>query len=282
MSKTVDEKVVEMRFDNAQFERNVTTSMGTLDKLKKALNFKDSSKSLETVSAAAKKVDMSGLYNGVETVRMKFSALEVMAVTALANITNSAVNAGKRMISALTIQPVKDGFAEYETQMNAVQTILANTQKEGTNVKMVNAALDDLNHYADKTIYNFTEMTRNIGTFTAAGVKLGTSVSSIKGIANLAAVSGSTSQQASTAMYQLSQAIAAGTVKLMDWNSVVNAGMGGQVFQDALIRTSEHLQTGAKAAIAAKGSFRESLQTGWLTTEVLTQTLDQFSTAADT
>ena len=282
MSKTVDEKVVEMRFDNAQFERNVTTSMGTLDKLKKALNFKDSSKSLETVSAAAKKVDMSGLYNGVETVRMKFSALEVMAVTALANITNSAVNAGKRMISALTTQPVKDGFAEYETQMNAVQTILANTQKEGTNVKMVNAALDDLNHYADKTIYNFTEMTRNIGTFTAAGVKLGTSVSSIKGIANLAAVSGSTSQQASTAMYQLSQAIAAGTVKLMDWNSVVNAGMGGQVFQDALIRTSEHLQTGAKAAIAAKGSFRESLQTGWLTTEVLTQTLDQFSTAADT
>ena len=282
MSKTVDEKVVEMRFDNAQFERNVTTSMGTLDKLKKALNFKDSSKSLETVSAAAKKVDMSGLYNGVETVRMKFSALEVMAVTALANITNSAVNAGKRMISALTIQPVKDGFAEYETQMNAVQTILANTQKEGTNVKMVNAALDDLNHYADKTIYNFTEMTRNIGTFTAAGVKLGTSVSSIKGIANLAAVSGSTSQQASTAMYQLSQAIAAGTVKLMDWNSVVSAGMGGQVFQDALIRTSEHLQTGAKAAIAAKGSFRESLQTGWLTTEVLTQTLDQFSTAADT
>jgi tape measure domain-containing protein len=282
MSKTVDEKVVEMRFDNAQFERNVTTSMGTLDKLKKALNFKDSSKSLETVSAAAKKVDMSGLYNGVETVRMKFSALEVMAVTALANITNSAVNAGKRMISALTIQPVKDGFAEYETQMNAVQTILANTQKEGTNVKMVNAALDDLNHYADKTIYNFTEMTRNIGTFTAAGVKLGTSVSSIKGIANLAAVSGSNSQQASTAMYQLSQAIAAGTVKLMDWNSVVNAGMGGQVFQDALIRTSEHLQTGAKAAIAAKGTFRESLQTGWLTTEVLTQTLDQFSTAADT
>ena len=125
-------------------------------------------------------------------------------------------------------------------------------------------------------------MTRNIGTFTAAGVKLDTSVSSIKGIANLAAVSGSTSQQASTAMYQLSQAIASGTVKLMDWNSVVNAGMGGQVFQDALIRTSEHLKTGAKAAIDAKGSFRESLQTGWLTTEVLTQTLDQFSTAADT
>lgn len=282
MSKIVDDRVVEMRFDNAQFERNVQTSISTLDKLKQSLKLTDASKGLEGISNAAKRVDMSPMATGVETVKMKFSALEVMAVTALANITNSAVNASKRMISAITTRPIKDGFAEYETQMNAVQTILANTQKEGTNVKIVNSALDELNHYADKTIYNFTEMTRNIGTFTAAGVKLDTSVSSIKGIANLAAVSGSTSQQASTAMYQLSQAIASGTVKLMDWNSVVNAGMGGQVFQDALIRTSEHLKTGAKAAIDANGSFRESLQTGWLTTEVLTQTLDQFSTAADT
>lgn len=282
MSKTVDERVVEMRFDNAKFEQNVHTSMSTLDKLKQKLNLSGSAKGLKEIDAAAKKVDMSGLNKGVETVTAKFSALQVMGVTALANITNSAVNSGKKIVAALTINPVTDGFREYETQMNAVQTILANTQKEGTNVKIVNKALDELNEYADKTIYNFTEMTRNIGTFTAAGVKLDTSVSAIKGIANLAAVSGSNSQQASTAMYQLSQAIASGTVKLMDWNSVVNAGMGGQVFQDALVRTSEHLQTGAKAAIAAEGSFRESLTTGWLTTEVLTQTLDQFATAADT
>ncbi len=282
MSNTIDERVVEMRFDNAQFERNVQTSMSTLDKLKQKLNLSGASKGLEDVGSAAKKVDLSGLGSGIETVSAKFSALQVMGVTALANITNSAVNAGKKIVSALTIDPVKSGFQEYETQMNAVQTILANTQKEGTNVKIVNKALDELNEYADKTIYNFTEMTRNIGTFTAAGVKLDASVSAIKGIANLAAVSGSTSQQASTAMYQLSQAISSGTVRLMDWNSVVNAGMGGQVFQDALIRTSEHLQTGAKAAVAAEGSFRESLKTGWLTTEVLTQTLDQFATAADT
>ena len=282
MSRTIDEKIVSMQFDNKQFESNVKTSLSTLDKLKQSLKLDGASKGLENVSSAAKSFDMSPMGNGIEMVQAKFSALEVMAVTALANITNSVVNAGKKLVSAITIEPIKSGFQEYETQMNAVQTILANTQKEGTNVKIVNAALDDLNHYADKTIYNFTEMTRNIGTFTAAGVKLDTSVSAIKGIANLAAVSGSSSQQASTAMYQLSQAIASGTVKLMDWNSVVNAGMGGQVFQDALIRTSEHLKTGANAAIKAKGSFRESLQEGWLTTEVLTQTLDQFATAADT
>lgn len=282
MSAVVDERVVEMRFNNKDFEQNVKTSMSTLDKLKQKLNLKGTSKGFEELGAVSKKVDMNALGKSVDVVSAKFSALQVMGVTALANITNSAVNSAKAMISAITIDPVRDGLTEYETQMNAIQTILANTQKEGTDVERVNAALRELNTYADKTIYNFTEMTRNIGTFTAAGVKLDDSVSAIKGIANLAAVSGSNSQQASTAMYQLSQALASGTVKLMDWNSVVNAGMGGQVFQDALTRTSEHLQTGAKAAIEANGSFRESLSTGWLTTEVLTQTLDQFATAAET
>ncbi len=281
MSREIDERVVEMRFDNRQFEKNAKTSIDTIGKLSGSIEgLNKSARGFSEVDKAAKRVDFSVLSNGAEAVRAKFSALEVMGVTALANITNSAVNAGKRVAAAFTIEPMKTGFQEYETQINAVQTIMANTQHEGTTLKQVNSALDELNHYADKTIYNFTEMTRNIGTFTAAGVKLDTSVQSIKGIANLAAVSGSTSTQASTAMYQLSQALAAGKVTLMDWNSVVNAGMGGKVFQDALTRTSELLGTGAKAAIDTYGSFRESLSRGeWLTTEVLTETLKQFAGA---
>ena len=280
MSKQVDERVVSMQFDNKQFESNVSTTMSTLDKLKAKLRLDGASKGLENVGSAAKKVDVSPIGQGVEAVRAKFSALEVMGVTALANITNSAVNAGKRIASALTIDPIKSGFQEYETQMNSTQTILANTQSKGSTLDDVNKALDTLNAYADKTIYNFTEMTRNIGTFTAAGVDLQTSVDSIQGIANLAAVSGSTSQQASTAMYQLSQALAAGRVSLMDWNSVVNAGMGGEIFQKALLRTSELLKTGGEEAVKTYGSFRESLTSGkWLTTEVLTETLKQLSGA---
>lgn len=279
MSKTVDERVVEMRFDNSQFEKNVSTTMSTLDKFKQKLNFRGVSKGFEEVGSAAQKVDMRGLGAGVDSVSAKFSALQIMGTTALVNITNSAVNAGKRMVNALTLEPVMSGFQEYETQMNAVQTILANTQSKGSTLDDVNKALDELNHYADLTIYNFTEMTRNIGTFTAAGIDLETSVSAIQGIANLAAVSGSTSQQASVAMYQLSQALAAGTVKLMDWNSVVNAGMGGEIFQNALKKTSELLGTGAEAAIKAEGSFRESLSKGWLTSQVLTETLKKFTTS---
>lgn len=280
MSTTIDNQVVQMQFDNRQFERNVQTSLGTLDKLKQSLNFSGTAKGLEGINTAVSKIDMNSLGNGVEAVRVKFSALQVMAVTALSNITNSAVNAGKRITSALTIEPIKMGFQEYETQLNAVQTILANTQSKGSTLEDVNGALDELNKYADQTIYNFTEMTRNIGTFTAAGVDLDKSVTSIKGIANLAAVSGSTSQQASTAMYQLSQALAAGKVSLMDWNSVVNAGMGGQVFQDALKRTATQMGTNVDALIKKYGSFRESLTQGeWLTAEVLTETLTQLSGA---
>lgn len=280
MSTTIDSRVVEMRFDNKQFESNVQTSLSTLDKLKSSLNMNGATKGFEQIDNAAKKVNMSGLGNAVESVRLKFSALEVMAVTALSNITTQALNTASRIAKEFTIDPIMQGFSEYETQIGAVQTILANTSHQGTNLQQVNRALDELNTYADKTIYNFTEMTRNIGTFTAAGVDLQTSVDSIKGIANLAAVSGSTSQQASTAMYQLSQALAAGKVSLMDWNSVVNAGMGGKVFQDALVRTSELLGTGAQAAIDTYGSFRESLTKGeWLTTEVLTETLKQFAGA---
>lgn len=282
MSNEVDSRVVEMRFDNQQFERNVGQSLSTLDKLKAALRLDGVSKGLDDVNASAKKLDFRETVQGIDNVVKKFTTMELVGGVTIANLTNEAVNSAKNLAKALTFDPVKSGLQEYETQINAVQTILANTSHAGTTIDDVNAALDELNQYADMTIYNFTEMTKNIGTFTAAGIDLETSTNAIKGIANLAAVSGSTSQQASTAMYQLSQALAAGSVKLQDWNSVVNAGMGGKVFQDALIRTSELMGTGAKNAIEAAGSFRESLTKGqWITKEVLTETLKQFAGAYD-
>lgn len=278
MSTVIDERVVSMQFDNKQFEKNVATSMSTLDKLKQKLHFKGATKGLEEVQAATKKVDFkdmeiaatkSGLH--VTDVWQKFkNFLED-------EIANSLKNTAIRITKAFTIDPIKTGLNEYETQLNAVQTILANTSHKGTTLDQVNAALDELNTYADKTIYNFTEMTRNIGTFTAAGIDLETSVSAIQGIANLAAVSGSTSQQASTAMYQLSQALASGKVRLMDWNSVVNAGMGGEVFQNALKETAKAHGVAIDSIIEKQGSFRESLSEEWLTADILTETLAKFT-----
>lgn len=230
------------------------------------------------IQTAVDNINMSNITKQMDSVTAKIEPMQAALAGMFAGLGQKAMAYGMTTMQNFT-QGLKDGFAEYETQINSVQTILANTQSKGTNIEDVNKALAELNTYADQTIYNFSEMTRNIGTFTAAGVDLDTSVSAIKGIANLAAVSGSNSQQASTAMYQLSQALATGTVKLMDWNSVVNAGMGGEVFQDALIRTSERLGTGAKNYIEAEGSFRDSLQKGWLTADVLNETLKQMAGA---
>jgi tape measure domain-containing protein len=277
LSKTIDERVVGMQFDNKHFESNVQTSLGTIEKLKNSLNMKGASKGLEDVSSAASNVNMSGLGNAVETVKMKFSALQIMGITALTNITNSAVNAGKRIVSALTVDPIKSGLSEYETKINAIQTIMSNTASKGTTMEDVTRVIGELNTYADKTIYNFAEMTRNIGTFTAAGVGLEESATAIQGIANLAAASGSTSQQASTAMYQLSQALSSGSLKLMDWNSVVNAGMGGQKFQDALKATAREHGIAVDDMVKKHGSFRESLQEGWISADILNTTLRKFT-----
>lgn len=277
MSKNIDERIVEMRFDNKGFESGVKQTLESLRNLKKGLELEESGRGLKNLSREVQNFSFQKMADGVDALTKRFSVLGIMGITAIQNITNSAINAGKRIASALTIDPIKTGFQEYETQINATQTILANTQSKGTTIEDVKKALDELNLYADRTIYNFTEMTRNIGTFTAAGVELDTSVSAIKGIANLAAVSGSTSQQASTAMYQLSQALASGTVKLMDWNSVVNAGMGGQVFQDALKETARVHGINIDAMIEKEGSFRETLKDGWLSADVLTETLAKFT-----
>ena len=277
MSASIDQRIVSMKFDNQQFQNGVSDSLKSIDNLKKGLEFSGAGKGLDSIGESARRVNFDGLSNGLETVRLKFSALQIAAITALANITNSAINTGKQLISSLTTDPIRDGFREYETQMNAIQTILANTSTKGTTLDQVKKALAELNEYSDKTIYNFTEMTRNIGTFTAAGISLDKSTTAIKGIANLAAVSGSNSEQASTAMYQLSQALAAGKVGLQDWNSVVNAGMGGEVFKTALMDTARVHGVAIDKIIKDEGSFRESLQKGWITSEILTETLSKFT-----
>lgn len=221
-----------------------------------------------------------GLDKSVESVTAKFSALGVVGATALANITNRMVNLSTNVLKTLTLEPITTGFSEYETKVNSIATILANTADKGETLDTVTAALNELNKYSDDTIYNFAQMTDNIGKFTAAGVGLDDSVAAIKGMANLAALFGVDATKASGAMYQMSQALAAGKVQLMDWNSLQNAGMGGTKFQDALIRTSEVLGTGAKKMIDKYGSFRESLTKGeWLTSEVLLETFKQISGA---
>jgi tape measure domain-containing protein len=289
---TIDDKVVAMSFESSKFESGVNSAVTALDKLKASLKLPEAGKGLEDVGNAAKRLDLSHIGRGIDTLVQKLNYFSVAALAIFANVAMKAVQAGAQMIKALTIEPILGGYREYAINLNSIQTILSNTQAAGTTLKDVNAALKELNEYSDKTIYNFAEMARNIGTFTAAGVELQTATDAIKGIANLAALSGSNSQQAATAMYQLSQAISAGSVKLQDWNSVVNAGMGGTVFQRALAETAVAMGTLEEGALKLTGpmknvsihgqAFRASLAAKpgekiWLTSDVLTTTLKQFT-----
>lgn len=274
---SIDQRIVQMQFDNAKFEQGAKTTMSTLDKLKSALNFDKSAKSLQSLQATSSKINFSGLSSAVETIAGRFTNLGIVGVTALQNITNAAISTGTQMVKSLTLDPILSGFNEYETKMGSITTILTNTQSKGTTLDDVNRALDELNTYADQTIYNFAEMTSNIGRFTAAGVDLDTSVQDIKGIANLAAASGSSALQASTAMYQLSQAIASGTVRLQDWISVENAGMGGELFQKSLEETARNHGIAIDSLIEKYGSFRYTLQENWLTADLMSETLAKFT-----
>lgn len=269
---TIDERVVSLKMNNKQFLSAIKESASGMDKLKDSLKMEGAANGLKRMGEIAKNTTLGDLARSAVDAASNMSVMQGIGITALGGIGAAALSAGKSMLQSF-IQPAIDGFKEYETQINAVQTILANTSQNGTTLDQVNAALDELNSYADKTIYNFTEMTNSIGTFTVAGIGLEDATNAVKGFSNMAALSGANATQAAGATYQLAQAMSAGKVQLQDWMSLEHAGIGGKQFQDALIETSRIMETGADAAIAKYGSFRQSLQSGWLTSEVMLQTL---------
>ena len=285
MSKQIDERVVSMQFDNKNFEKNASTTMSTLEKLKQSLNFSGAAKGFEDMNAAVKKVDMGILVNGVDTVGLRFNALYTIADQTLRNITNKVEQTAIQTAKMFTIEPVSTGFNEYELKMDSIQTIMAST---GESLDTVNRYLEELNKYSDETIYSFSDMTQNIGKFTNAGVKLEDAVKAIKGISNEAAVSGANANEASRAMYNFSQALSAGYVKLIDWKSIENANMATVEFKNQLIATALELGTVTKASdgmyktlsgktFNATRNFNDDLQEQWMTTDVLVTTLSKYA-----
>lgn len=268
---------------NADVENRTSRTSDILSRLKgifqKADNhegFPNSIKSIDALNSKVSGFDASPLAAAFEkaasSVNNSMSIMNIAVGNALSGMVQKAMS-----FTGQFFRGPMDGLGEYKDKLGSIQTIMTNTEWEipdsSVRMRKVSGALQDLNDYADKTIYSFADMTRNIGTFTAAGVSLDKAGVAIKGISNLAAASGSNTQQASTAMYQLSQALAAGKVGLQDWNSVVNAGMGGKLFQDRLTQTAEKM---GHARDMTK-SFRDSLHDGWLTSEVLLETLKEFS-----
>lgn len=279
---TIEERIVSMKFNNSGFESGVRSTMGLLDRLKSALRLPGASTGIEEVNGAMGRFNISPIQNGLMGIQNQFSALQTIATGALLTIGNKVVELGTQLAGGLSMQPVMEGFQEYETKIGSIQTIYANThEKYGTSYDDITKALDELNTYADQTIYNFGDMTRNIGLFTNAGLELGPSVSMIKGFSNAAAASGTDAQRAAGAAYQLSQGLSQGRITLMDWNSLVNAGMGNAVMKQGLVDIAHAMGTLDRSVMstsqAIESDFRDSLKNGWLTSDVMSTYLQIMS-----
>ena len=286
MSQQIDNQIVKMQFDNASFEKNAQQSMSTLNKLKQALKFEKVN--LTPLQQAFNETEATATKAGfhIRDIWLKVGNIIEQEVA------QKVVDAGKKMLNALSFEGINDGFKEYELKMGSIQTIMAGT---GESLATVNHYLDELNTYSDKTIYSFADMTSNIGKFTNAGVKLKDAVAAIKGIANEAAVSGANANEASRAMYNFSQALSAGYVKLIDWKSIENANMATKEFKQTLIDVAQGIGTVVKVGddwqttttnmqgkisdlFNATKNFNDSLNHQWMTTDVLNAALKIYAT----
>ncbi|QJD49608.1 tail length tape measure protein [Gordonia phage Secretariat] len=272
----IDDLIVAMQFDNSKFEAAVKVSVATLTHLKSTLNFGTSPNGIDAAQKSIDGFQAGNMTSQIEGASAKFIALSTIAITALSRITDKVIDTGTSIAKMLTIDPVSDGFAEYELKMGSIQTILANTSKDYAThdaaLKDVTSSLDELNTYADLTIYNFGDMTKNIGLFTNAGIGVKDATAMIKGFSNEAAASGTTSQGAAGAAYQLSQALSAGVITLMDWKSLTNVGMGNANMKDGIIQIAEAMgafEGTAMTAEEAAKDFNGSLEKRWLSADVM-------------
>lgn len=273
---SIDNRVVNMEFNNGAFQKRASSTLDSLARLKGALNLSGAAKGFAEINAASARTDLSPLSRSIDNVSGKFIALSTVAITALSNITNKAVNAGIELGKALTVDAKTAGFDEYELKMGSIQTILANTSRHGTGLDVVNEELERLNEYADQTIYNFADMTKNASLFTNSGMRIEDATQVIKGFSNSAAASGTSAQGAAGAAYQLSQALSAGTVRLMDWRSLTNVGMGGKNMQEGLITLADSMgmfNESTTTAQAATDDFNGSLESQWLSADVMSSYL---------
>lgn len=275
---SIDERIVQMKFNNGQFEQGIKQTSSSLDSLKQKLRFDGVKSGLSELGSSMNSLSLSNLSSSVENVASKFNALNAIAFTTLANITNQAIAAGTQLIKSLTIDPISSGLKEYEMNLTGIQTILANTKSKGENLKTVGAALDELNVYSDKTIYNFGQMVQGIKTLTTSGADLTTSVNTVKGFANVAALAGVGAEQMSSALqFGLNQAITKGKMLAQDWMSLETAGIAGEGFKNAIMETARVNGVAVDSIISKAGSFRESLRDGWLTADILQQTLAKYT-----
>lgn len=273
MSREVDQRVVELQFNNANFEKNTKKSMDSIDRMMEKLQFKGAEKGFEKLDAAAEKVDFATMNRSLDTLQQKFSALDIMAATVLVNITSKAMNAGERLVKSLSLDQITSGWNKYAEKTSNVQTIMNAT---GKSIDQVNGYLNKLMWYSDETSYSFSEMTSALSQMTAAGGNIDKMIPMIMGIANATADAGKTGFAFQSTIRNLTQSYSAGHLQLQDWKSLNLMGTATKALKQELIDTAEELGVIKKGEVTI-ASFESSLQKKWANTEVMEKTFGKYA-----
>lgn len=292
MSTSIEQRIVEMKFDNSAFAKGVDSTIQDLDRLDKATQFEGGKNGIKQLQVAADQVNFKQVLSGIEGIQDSLNRMQSFGFQVFQNLSNQAINWATSMVKSLSVDQIAGGFKEYELKMDSIKTIM---NSSGESLDTVKEKLNELNTYSDKTIYSFSDMTSSIGKFTNSGVKLDAAVSAIQGISNQAALAGANAENASHAMYNFAQALSSGSVKLTDWRSIETANMATVDFKQSLIDTAVALGTVKETeegyistTTNAQGKtsdlftstlgFNDALSSQWMTTEVLTQTLQNYAT----
>ena len=273
MSQEVDERVVEMRFDNAQFEKNVHQTMQSLEKLNDSLRLDGAEKGFEKIGDASAKVDFDEMQGALDNLSGKFSAVEVMGVAALSHITRQAIDTGERLVKSLSLDQVKSGWNKYAQKTASVQTIMNAT---GKSIAKVNGYLEKLMWFSDETSYSFTDMTQSLGQLTASGGDIEKVIPMIMGMANATAYAGKGASEFSRVIYNLNQSYSQGYLSLMDWKSVELAGVATAELKKQIIETGVALGKIKEGAVTV-GTFSSTLSTKWADKEVMETAFGKFA-----
>lgn len=273
MSQEVDSRVVEMRFDNANFEKNTKQTISTIDRLMEKLQFKGAEKGFEKLDAAAENVDFATMQTSLDRLESKFSSLNIVATTALVNITNKFVDAGEKLVKSLSIDQVASGWDKYTEKTSNVQTIMNAT---GKSIDQVNGYLNKLMWYSDETSYSFSEMTSALSQMTAAGGNIDKMIPMIMGIANATADAGKTGFAFQSTIRNLTQSYSAGHLQLQDWKSLNLMGTATKALKQELIDTAVELGTLKKGEVTI-GTFESSLSKKWANTKVMEKTFEKYA-----
>lgn len=273
MSQEVDERVVEMRFDNAQFEKNVHQTMQSLEKLNDSLRLDGAEKGFEKIGDASAKVDFDEMQGALDDLSGKFSAVEVMGVAALSHITRQAIDTGERLVKSLSLDQVTSGWSKYAQKTASVQTIMNAT---GKSIAKVNGYLSKLMWFSDETSYSFTDMTQSLGQLTASGGDIEKVIPMIMGMANATAYAGKGASEFSRVIYNLNQSYSQGYLSLMDWKSVELAGVATAELKKQIIETGVALGKIKEGAVTV-GTFSSKLSKKWADKEVMETAFGKFA-----